>query len=408
MASSSSLPLLSWVSLENAASQGKEERSEQSCLCWISQNTHLGERRQSESEGRSSRTFERRETINQSVSIFVLFDPRATTAIVTPTHRMSSSSSSASSSSSSSSTTDTTKLLVNERQRGNPILSHIKNVGWEFTKEIVPDFVLGYTGVVFLSIRYHLLKPNYIDLRLRELGQTFRVRVLLVHIDDDNNLKALHEINKICFIREMTMIVCWSNQEGARYLETMKLYENKGSTSIQEKVETEVVPQLNKVLTTVRSVNKTDVMTLLNSFGTLAGICDADEDKLVLCPGLGDKKSKRLYEALHAPFHTTKQPSTRNIASGSRQSSSSSSSSSRTYPSVPVAVRGGYSEAMLVSTEGVGTGSGGYQMMTSTLSSSIGTSASLIGTTGPTVDKRVKRQITPVVASTLPPPPPPP
>ena len=359
---------------------------------------------------------ESRDLINQSVSkasvqVFLIQK-------VKQHCRMSSSSSSSSSSSAAAATgTDATKMLVNERQRGNPVLSHIKNVGWEFTKEIVPDFVLGYTCVVFLSIRYHLLKPNYIDLRLRELGQTFRVRVLLVHIDDDNNLKALHEINKICFIREMTMIVCWSNQEGARYLETLKLYENKGSTSIQEKVETEVVPQLNKVLTTVRSVNKTDVMTLLNSFGTLAGICDANEDKLVLCPGLGDKKSKRLYEALHAPFHTSKQPSTRNNASGSRQpsnSSSSSSSSSRAYPSAPIAVRGGYSEAMVVSTEAGGTagsGSSGAYMMTSSSSSSAGTSvsigASLIGiTTGPTVDKRVKRQITPVVATTLPPPPP--
>jgi DNA excision repair protein ERCC-1 len=56
------------------------------------------------------------------------------------------------------------------------------------------------------------------------------------------------------------------------------------------------------VLTNVRSVNKTDVVTLLEVFGSFGGICQADEQQLVLCPGLGDKKVKRLYQALHEPF----------------------------------------------------------------------------------------------------------
>jgi DNA excision repair protein ERCC-1 len=137
---------------------------------------------------------------------------------------------------------------------------------------------------------------------MREIGKTFRLRVLLVLVDEDNNIKSLLELNKLCFTREFTMILCWSNEECGRYIETFKLYENKSASSIQEKAESEFIPQLNKVMTNVRSVNKTDVVTLLEVFGSFGGICNATEQQLILCPGLGDKKVRRLYKALHEPF----------------------------------------------------------------------------------------------------------
>lgn len=52
----------------------------------------------------------------------------------------------------------------------------------------------------------------------------------------------------------------------------------------------------------VRSVNKSDVLTLASNFGTLKAMCDASPSELALCPGLGDKKVARIYEALHEPL----------------------------------------------------------------------------------------------------------
>lgn len=44
-----------------------------------------------------------------------------------------------------------------------------------------------------------------------------------------------------------------------------------------------------------------------NDNDKLSGICAAKEQELVLAPGLGDKKVKRLYQTLHEPFKSTKQ-----------------------------------------------------------------------------------------------------
>lgn len=108
-------------------------------------------------------------------------------------------------------------------QRGNPILKFVRSVPWEFG-EVVPDYVLGQTTcALFLrwvltfftfpstilgrlphdncfvkkkicllrhpppgmakSLRYHNLNPNYIHDRLKLLGQSFTLRILLVQVD---------------------------------------------------------------------------------------------------------------------------------------------------------------------------------------------------------------------------------
>lgn len=55
-------------------------------------------------------------------------------------------------------------------------------------------------------------------------------------------------------------------------------------------------------LTTIRSVNKTDAMTLMMTFGTLEAIVKASPTALSLCPGFGAAKAQRLYKVLHEPF----------------------------------------------------------------------------------------------------------
>lgn len=75
-------------------------------------------------------------------------------------------------------------ILVNPKQRGNPILKSITNIPWEFDETIIPDYVVGSTaGVLYLSLRYHQLNPDYIHNRLKLLGKRFELRVLLVQVD---------------------------------------------------------------------------------------------------------------------------------------------------------------------------------------------------------------------------------
>jgi len=60
--------------------------------------------------------------------------------------------------------------------------------------------------------------------------------------------------------------------------------------------------QLGECLSAVRGLNKTDVLTLQTSFGSLRQMMQASADELARLPGFGDQKVGRLREAFTQPF----------------------------------------------------------------------------------------------------------
>ncbi|KAG5244868.1 DNA excision repair protein [Salix suchowensis] len=193
-------------------------------------------------------------------------------------------------------------ILVSHRQKGNPLLNHIRNVRWAF-EDVVCDYLLGQSScALYLSLRYHLLHPDYLYYRIRELKKNYKLRVVLCHIDVEDVVKPLLEVTKTALLHDCTLLCAWSLEECGRYLETIKMYENKPADLIQGQMDTDYSSRLHHALTTVRRVNKTDVVTLGSTFGSLSNIMDASMEDLARCPGIGERKVKRLYDTFHEPF----------------------------------------------------------------------------------------------------------
>lgn len=194
-------------------------------------------------------------------------------------------------------------ILVNPSQQKNPMLRHVHNVAWEVDDVIKPDYVVGQTtGVLYLSLRYHRLYPSYIYDRMGKLAHLYVLRILLVFVDIENYHDALRELNRTAIQNKFTLILAWSHEEAARYLETYKAFENKPPDLIRERPQEDYFDKVTGCLTQIRSVNKTDVMTLLSTFGSLRSIAEAPTDSLVMCPGFGEQKVKRLQHAFNQPF----------------------------------------------------------------------------------------------------------
>jgi len=89
-------------------------------------------------------------------------------------------------------------LHVSTRQRGNPILAHIRNVPFIYST-MVPDYIFATTRCgLYLSLRYHNLHPNYVHRRIAELKSDFEYRLLLCHVDIDDNTSPLLFLNDLC------------------------------------------------------------------------------------------------------------------------------------------------------------------------------------------------------------------
>jgi DNA repair protein Rad10 len=114
-------------------------------------------------------------------------------------------------------------ITVSRRQEGNPVLRLLRHARWQFG-DVAPDFLLGAaTAALFLSLRFHLLRPEYLHGRLRELGRAFRLRVVLVLVDAEDAAAPLADVTRACIAHEATLICAFSAQEAARYLETLKM-----------------------------------------------------------------------------------------------------------------------------------------------------------------------------------------
>ena len=197
---------------------------------------------------------------------------------------------------------DPTVITVSERQRGNPVLRCIRQVRWVFG-DVVPDYICGLrTCVLFLSLKYHLMFPEYIGERMREVGRGFTVRLVLCRVDVANSDGPLEDVTVKGILGGFGLVCTWSAEEGGRWLETLKACEHRGPDALQGPRPNTFIEQATATLTAIPGVNKTDVLTLLRRFKTLRGVALASEEELAMCPGIGPAKVARIHAAFGTPI----------------------------------------------------------------------------------------------------------
>ena len=193
-------------------------------------------------------------------------------------------------------------ILVSNRQHGNPILKEIKSQGWEYA-DIPADYVVGATTcALYLSLKYHRLHPHYIYNRIRDLAGKYNLRILLVMVDVSNHEEHLKELSKTSLINNVTLILCWSAAEAGRYLELYKTYEHAPATMIKAPASTAHGDKLVEFITTPRSINKTDAMSLVSNFGSVRTAVNARPEELLLIAGFGQTKVRQWHAAVTEPF----------------------------------------------------------------------------------------------------------
>lgn len=193
-------------------------------------------------------------------------------------------------------------ILVSSRQKGNPILQHIKLLPWEYA-DIPADYVIGLTTcALFLSLKYHRLHPEYIYSRVRLLAGKYNLRIVLVMVDIPNHEDPLKELSKTSIINNLTLILCWSAPEAAHYLELFKSSEHAQPTAIRTQQSQSYKDSLIEFVTTPRSINKSDTASLISTFGSLQNAINAQPEQINSIPGWGERKVQQWCNAVREDF----------------------------------------------------------------------------------------------------------
>lgn len=109
-------------------------------------------------------------------------------------------------------------ILVNKLQTDNPLLKSLVNVNWSYVESRHDyDYYVNNRNVLFLSLKYHKLKPEYITKRMKPLVKKDAILIFIIDVPSNYD-NILRDINKICLYNEFTLLVAFSFQEAAKYL----------------------------------------------------------------------------------------------------------------------------------------------------------------------------------------------
>ena len=165
-------------------------------------------------------------------------------------------------------------------------------------------------------MKYHRLHPEYIYTRIRNLQGRYTLRVLLTMVDISSHEDALRELSKTSLVHNVTLVLCWSAAEAARYLELYKSYEHAGFSAIRGQPASGYAERLVEFVTVPRSINKADAVGLVSTFGSLRNAVNAGPDQVALVSGWGERKVKSWCKAVGEPFRVRKAAASRGRRKG--------------------------------------------------------------------------------------------
>jgi DNA excision repair protein ERCC-1 len=125
-------------------------------------------------------------------------------------------------------------------------------------------------------------------------------------VDIPNHEDALRELSKTSLVNNVTLVLCWSAAEAARYLELYKSYEHASFAAIRGAQASTYAERLVEFVTVPRSVNKADAVALVSTFGSLRQAINADPETIGVVGGWGEKKVKAWCAAVEEPFRVKK------------------------------------------------------------------------------------------------------
>lgn len=214
-------------------------------------------------------------------------------------------------------------ILVHKRHAGNDVLKYIKRCAYSITSDIEPDFVLGRNiCALFLSLRFHATNPTYIYDRITSLGTNYDLRILLVIVDHIEYESYLKELSKLFIRCKITMMLAWSIEDAAAYLERYKLSENQPAELIMgQPTNPEYDEALDQymidAIAECKTVNRTDAASLVGLFDKFERICQMSSEDLAICPGVGLQKANKLHDLLHRKVKRKSRTTSSQVAANS-------------------------------------------------------------------------------------------
>ena len=131
------------------------------------------------------------------------------------------------------------------------------------------------------------------------------MKVLILQNDAKEDMGYITSIQMDCFQWDIKVLISWSTDESAKYIQIFKQYENKGTGLLEENKKNKTHEDLAiDTMTSVKSITKKDAQNLLKTYGSIAKIIQVKDYKDFLqIDGIGKTKVDCLTQAFRGKLH---------------------------------------------------------------------------------------------------------
>ncbi|EOB13352.1 Mating-type switching protein swi10 [Nosema bombycis CQ1] len=182
-------------------------------------------------------------------------------------------------------------IKINPSQKANSLIKYLTYSTYTYEEKMSTDYEVNDSiSVLFLSLRFHCCKPEYIYKRINK-HKPYRLSILLLLIDSDSyNNTLLEFIERI----PLTIIVGFTDEECARYLRGLDINTNRSVNIIRRKDYDH-----ETFLLSFKKLNKSNIYSLMKTYKTLREALEDVDGRMKYIEGIGEAKVndiKKYYE----------------------------------------------------------------------------------------------------------------
>ncbi|RVD93459.1 Ercc1-like DNA excision repair [Tubulinosema ratisbonensis] len=188
-------------------------------------------------------------------------------------------------------------IKVNANQKGNALLNYLSKSQWYFDSSINFDYEFTSIGLLFLSLKFHMCKPDYI-LRRMAKSVTKSHKILLLLADVKNYELILEQLFINSYKYNFTILISVNNEECSEYLKLIDLNQYKNTEILKNKKEN----LIDNFIGLFPKINMNDIVNIKRAFLNLRSVINSSEKELCNVNGINKSKAANLVKYFDMKF----------------------------------------------------------------------------------------------------------
>ena len=192
-------------------------------------------------------------------------------------------------------------LTISKRQEKNPMIPLLGGIDTRFTQSDIFDFAItDEIAILFLTIKFHRLNPQYFDDRAKKLIGPWKTRILILLIDDDNPNRHISALTQTAMAHNMTTVLAFGYEEASKWLHSYYTIQDSSLDELKSTSESNYDIAVNMLHSL--NISRKDAEDLLNTFGSIDKILKASKEQISKATSMSSSKIDAFFAAIDKDF----------------------------------------------------------------------------------------------------------